>query len=309
MAEQTKIAFHSKLLMVKIGNICTLKDEITPAQRKQAKYRQIAASVVYIGIVEPPVVFPNSQDQHLLVDGHTRLDILKQNGATEVECLVATDDETYTYNKRVNYLSPIGEHYMILKALANRVTEQRIAEALNVDVAEIRKKRDLLNGICPEAVDLLKARRVSAAGFSMLRRMKPVRQIKCAELMISANSYTLAFAKAFLSVTPDDLLAKAHPAKRLALVPNATKTLMEQEADALVQDLRHAEESYAADMLDLATCSRYFARLLENPRVRRFMAKHHADILAELDQLVIDVAQETRKPVAAAGVRKQQAAG
>ena len=121
------------------------------------------------------------------------------------------------------------------------------------------RKRDLLNGICPEAIELLKTRRVSATGFSTLRKMKPVRQIKCAELMISANSYTFAFAKAFLSVTPDDLLTKAPATKRLAVVPNPTKTLMEQEANALVEDLKNAEDSYAADMLDLATGCRYFS--------------------------------------------------
>lgn len=119
---------------------------------------------------------------------------------------------------------------MILRALANGVTEERIAQALNVDVSEIRKKRDLLNGICPEAADLLKTRRVTATAFSMMRRMKPVRQIKCAELMISANAYSLPFAKAFLSVTPDELLVKA-PSRKLAIVPNQTKTLIEEEAD------------------------------------------------------------------------------
>ena len=215
MPEPTKVAFRSSLLKVKITDISALKDELTPAERTKTKYRQIAASIIHIGIVEPLVVFPHGKNRYLLVDGHTRLDVLKQNGATEVECLVATDDESYTYNKRVNHLPPIGEHFMILKALKNGVTEQRIAQALSVDVAEIRRKRDLLNGICPEAIELLKTRRVSATGFSTLRKMKPVRQIKCAELMISANSYTFAFAKAFLSVTPDDLLTKAPATKRL----------------------------------------------------------------------------------------------
>ena len=58
-----------------------------------------------------------------------RLDILKSRGITAVRCLLATDDESYTYNKRVNYLSPIGEHHMILKALADGITEERIAES------------------------------------------------------------------------------------------------------------------------------------------------------------------------------------
>lgn len=308
MPEQTKLAFQSTIRKISTKDICPLKDEITPAQRLHAKYRQIAASVLQIGLVEPLVVFPTGSDQYVLVDGHIRLDVLRQNGFTEAECLVATDDEAYTYNKRTNYLPPIAEHYMILKALTNGVSEQRIAETLNVNVAEIRRKRDLLNGICPEAVELLKTHRVTETAFAMLRRMKPVRQIRCAELMIAANSYTYAFAKAFLKVTPDEMLVNPPSEKRPSVVANSTKNLMEQEAQALVEDLRRAEESYAADMLDLATSSRYLSRLLENNRIRRYLTKHHTDTLAELDQVVAELEQELRKPVVSAGKEKQRAA-
>lgn len=50
---------------------------------------------------------------------------------------------------------------MILKALENGVGEERLAEALSVDVGNIRKKRDLLNGICPEAVQLLRNNQIA----------------------------------------------------------------------------------------------------------------------------------------------------
>ena len=309
MPEPTKLAFQSRLKKIGTTDICPLKDEITPAQRLHAKYRQIAASVLHIGMVEPLVVFPNGPDQYVLVDGHTRLDILKQNGFTEVECLVATDDEAYTYNKRTNYLPPIAEHFMILKALTNGVAEQKIADTLNVNVGEIRRKRDLLNGICPETVELLKTHRVTENAFALLRRMKPVRQIRCAELMISANSYTYSFAKAFLQVTPDEMLVKPPSEKRPSVVENSTKKLMEEEAQALVEDLRRAEESYAADMLDLTTCCRYLSRLLKNNRIRRYLSRNHADTLAELDQVVTEVEQELRKPAASEGREKQRAAG
>jgi hypothetical protein len=307
--DRTKVAFQSRLMRIPIADICPLKEELTPAQRSQMKYRQIAASVLHIGLVEPLVVFPHGEARYLLVDGHTRLDILKQNGAAEVECLVAADDESYTYNKRVNYLPPIAEHCMILKALTNGVTEARIAEALDVDVAEIRRKRDLLNGICPEAVELLKHHRVTASAFNALRRMKPVRQIKCAELMISANSYSYSFAKAFLQVTPDELLVKPPSEKRSSAVANSTKHLLEEEAQALVEDLRRTQESYAADMFDLATCCRYFSRLLRNDRVRKYLTKHHTDTLAELDQLVVDVEQEKRKPATSELNERRRATG
>ena len=32
-------------------------------------------------------------------------------------CLIADDDEAFTYNKRVNRLATIQEHYMIVKAI------------------------------------------------------------------------------------------------------------------------------------------------------------------------------------------------
>jgi ParB-like chromosome segregation protein Spo0J len=53
----------------------------------------------------------------LLLDGHMRLDALRFLGATEAACVVADDDEAFTYNKRVNRLATIQEHYMIVRAL------------------------------------------------------------------------------------------------------------------------------------------------------------------------------------------------
>jgi hypothetical protein len=39
---------------------------------------------------------------------------------------------------------------MILKAIERGVLEERIAKALNVDVGSIKRKRRLLDGICPD---------------------------------------------------------------------------------------------------------------------------------------------------------------
>jgi len=45
---------------------------------------------------------------------------------------------------------------MILKAIENGVSEERIAKSLNVDVASIRRRWKLPDGICAEAAELLK---------------------------------------------------------------------------------------------------------------------------------------------------------
>src|SRR4051812_32274107 len=116
MPKQIRSAFHPDILLLAVERLKALK-EITPSARSEIKYRQIAASLLHVGLIEPIVVFPEKSDFYLVLDGHKRLDILLSQGVTHVRCLVATDDESYNYNKRVNYLSPIGEHYMILKAL------------------------------------------------------------------------------------------------------------------------------------------------------------------------------------------------
>ncbi|MEY9634113.1 ParB-like chromosome segregation protein Spo0J [Bradyrhizobium japonicum] len=122
------MAFEQRTLVVKLTDIQPLKlvsDEV----KRSAIYRQIAASVSEIGLVEPPVVTRtrDNSGKFILLDGHLRLEILRDRGLFEVECLVATEDEAFTYNKRVNRIAIIQEHRMILKAVENGVSEARIA--------------------------------------------------------------------------------------------------------------------------------------------------------------------------------------
>ncbi len=94
--------------------------------RRSAKYRSVLASVQEVGIVEPPVVHPvktrkaGEPTQYLLLDGHLRVEALRELGVGEVFCLLATDDEAYTYNHKVNRLRPIHEHFMIMPRVAAR---------------------------------------------------------------------------------------------------------------------------------------------------------------------------------------------
>ena len=129
------------------------------------KFKQITASIEAVGLIEPlSVGKPNREGQHILLDGHTRLVALKQLGFDKAPCLVATDDESYTYNNRINRLSSIQEHLMIRRAVERGVTPEKLAKALDVDISHIIKKLNLLEGIW------------AAAGFddTLLRwKMKP----------------------------------------------------------------------------------------------------------------------------------------
>lgn len=194
--------FEASLRQIPIAAILPVKQLPTTTPKSQ-KYGQIAASIREVGLIEPPVVAraAGQDGSFILLDGHLRLHALKEMGETTVICLVSTDDESFTYNKRISRLATIQEHKMILRAVERGVSEARIAAALDVNIALIRQKRTLLNGICPEAAELLKARHCPINSFRFLRKMKPLRQIQAAELMIAANNYTVPYVEAILAAT------------------------------------------------------------------------------------------------------------
>lgn len=137
-----------------------------------------------------------------------RLEVLKDLGAAETKCLISTEDEAYTYNRRVNSIPPIAQHLMLLEALKSGLTEERIAASLKVDLSVIRKKRDLLDGICDEAITLLRNLKLNMNVFPMMKKMKPLRQVEVAEHMIANSAFSVTFVRAHLYATRPEMLTE-----------------------------------------------------------------------------------------------------
>lgn len=287
MANKVAFAFESDGKMIPLDQLLPLRK--LPAHIKGTeKYKCILASIREVGVIEPLMVFPQKDvpNQYLLLDGTIRLDILKGLGETEAFCLKATEDEAFTYNHKVNRLSPIQEHMMIMKALQNGVSEERIAAALNVDVAAVRRKRDLLNGICPEAVQLLKDKRVSPAALREVKRVGPIRQIEMADLMISANNYSASYAKCLYAATPEDLkLTADRPQDEHGLSPEDIAR-MQRELANVTQDLKLIEETHGDNVLNLVVAVGYLRSLVANSRVLKFLGQHYAAILTEFQKII-----------------------
>jgi ParB-like chromosome segregation protein Spo0J len=281
-----KMAFEETELRVAIAQIQPLK-LVSRALKKTPRYAQIVASIREVGIVEPPVVARDTSEpgKYLLLDGHLRIDVLKDMGETDVTCLVSTDDEAFTYNKRVNRLAIIQEHRMIVKAVQRGVPEDRIARALNVDVQSIVRKRRLLEGICPEVAEILKDKHIAISTFTELRRMLPLRQIEAAEVMVAMNKYTISYAKSLLAATPQSQLVEADKPKHVRGLSDEQVALMERESVNLEREFRIAEKSYGTDHLDLVLTNGYLGKLLGNARVVRYLAQHNRDILTEFQKL------------------------
>jgi ParB-like chromosome segregation protein Spo0J len=280
------MAFERESRRISIADIQPLR-LVGDAVTGSVKFAQIVASIREVGIIEPLVVARDRADggKFLLLDGHLRLEVLKNMGETEVNCLISTDDEAFTYNRRLNRLAIIQEHRMILKAVSRGVPEGRIAKTLNVNVGTLKQKLHLLDGICPEAADLLKDRHVAHNTFGVLKRMASVRQIEAAELMVAMNKYSISYARSLLAATPQSLLADSYKSKVIKGLTKDQITLMERESSNLEREFRMAEQSYGADHLDLVLVRGYLGSLLSNSRVTRYLRQRQPEILEQFQKI------------------------
>lgn len=291
MASKVSMAFEPTGVTIPLEKVLPLKT-LPGNIRTTQRYLRIKASMQEVGIIEPPVVYPQkgSPGIYMMLDGHMRLDVAKSLGYETIFCLVATDDEAFTYNHKVNQLTPIQEHFMVLKAIKNGVSEERIARTLDVNLATVKQKRDLLEDICPEAVALLKDRRASAGAIREMKRVKPMRQIEMAELMVASNNYTAVYAKCLVTASPHDQMIEPEAQEASPGVEQRDMARLQSEMESLEREFKLVQEEYGQNMLNLVVVVGYLRRLMDNAAVVRFLSQAEPSMLTEF-QRIIDTAE------------------
>jgi ParB-like chromosome segregation protein Spo0J len=286
MAEDVRIGFERSVMVLDLADILPSK-ALPAAVKETVKYRRIAESVAQLGLIEPLVVArPAKGSPYLLLDGHVRFSALRDQGASQARCIIANDDESFTYNKRINRLATIQEHYMIVRAIDRGVSEDKLARALNVDVKAIKRRRQLLSRISADVSELLKDKAIGHQAMNFLRKMKPIRQLEVAELMVSANNYTANYAKALLATTkPADLL-KPEDLKKGTGLNMEQMARLEREMASVNADYKELEASYGDDMLLLVIASGYLERLIGKPEIQRFLAGRYPEFLENFRAIV-----------------------
>lgn len=272
------IGFDIETVTLSLDKIVPLKI-VTEHMKKDRNYRRIVASIRTGGIIELPLVARQGKGRYVLLEGHLRLEALKELGKTEMTCLVSTDDEAFTHNKFVNHISSVQEHKMILNAIKRGVPEEAIAQALDMDVTGIIRKKRLLVGICPEAVELLEDKIIAAEVFSILKRLVAVRQIEAAMLMNDACLYTATYAKTLLMATPKEQLVNPQKPKKVkGLTPEQIERV-ENESSTLHREYLLIKENYGLDHMNLTILKGHLTTLLGNVKIVRYLAQDYPDFL------------------------------
>lgn len=283
---KVRLGFERRGIDLPLTSILPIR-QVKPADGCFGKYRAVLASIRTIGLVEPLVVHPNkgAKGTYLLLDGHLRLKALQELSRPTAPCLISTDDDAFTYNDKINRLSLIQEHRMIMKALEGGVSEKQIAEALDIDVRKIIQGKNLLEGLHPEAVQILKEKPITERALRILKLVKALRQIEMAQLMVSGNNYTFAYARALLVGTGRDQLANPEEPKKVKGLSAEEIARMEREMESLERDFRIFQDQFGQNTLHLGAAQRFVRKLINNAKVKKFLQQRHAEILEELTDL------------------------
>jgi hypothetical protein len=175
---------------------------------------------------------------------------------------------------------------MIRRALDRGISSTKLAKGLCIEVSLLQKKSSLLDGICAEVVEILKDRTFSAEVMQVLRKMKPTRQIECAELMVSANRVTASYARCLLGGTQPSMLVDGKRPTRPAVLSQEQVVRMENEMTNLLGQYKIAEQTHGDDMLNLMLARGYIVKLTDNTRAMKYMQAHFPEVLEEFSKIV-----------------------
>ena len=281
---EIKIGFEMRKIRLTLEDISPMR-QIKDLHTGILRYKKILASIKEVGLVEPLVVFPqkDAPGKYLLKNGHLRYDALKELGQTTADCIIATDDECYTYNARISRLPPIQEHRMIVKAVNDGVSLERVAAALNMPVHVVKASMNLLKGIHEQAADLLKDKHISPPAIRLLKKVSGMRQIEIAEMMVTANNFFTGYAEALVLGTAKDQLVNPDEPKKKKGMSAEDIARMEGEMESLERDLKTASDNYTDNMFTLQTAQTYVKNLLKNDKVVRYLNTNHPEIYAEFE--------------------------
>ncbi len=256
--------------------------------KESVVYRRVSTSINAIGLVEP-IVVALDRDQvgtFIVLDGRMRVEALRDLGVLQAMCLISTDDEGYTYNKRVNRLSVVQAHRMIVRAAERGVSVQQLADALDVSPGAIRARFRLLDGICNEAITLLADKPATYGMFRILKQMKPFRQIDVAQTMVNLSNYSIKLATAMLQNTPVDQLTEATATKTQSSDVTEALQRLERELASMQADTRLLEEGYGPSSLQLEIIKTHIGTtLLDNAAIVRWLAKSQPEYLQQLQRI------------------------
>ncbi|QBX68331.1 plasmid partitioning protein RepB C-terminal domain-containing protein [Serratia quinivorans] len=254
--------------------------------RSSNKYKQILTSIAEIGLIEPIIIFISENGEHKILDGHLRIEALKDLTITHAHCLISPVEDTYSYNKRVNHLTILQEQRMLQKAVESGVSLEKLCAVLGLSQGIINTRLRISEGISKEALALLADKNVSQNVFDVLRKIKPHKQMDFVTTMVTLNNVTKKFALSMLHTLPAEHLVRkpdnAHEDKDIV----KTLARLEKEMAALQVETQDIQNEFAENNLNLMVVRSYIAKILSKNEVIHWLYDNKSEYLDVLKKVL-----------------------
>ncbi|MDX7161949.1 plasmid partitioning protein RepB C-terminal domain-containing protein [Klebsiella pasteurii] len=281
-----KYCFSEKTITFKLSDLVHTK-KLPTNFKSSKKYSQIKSTISALGLVEPILIYIDQSDKTAkIIDGHLRVEALKDIGEDKANCLISTTYDTYTPNKKVNRITIIQIQRMLKEAVRVGVPEEMLCTSLNISIDSLRTNMSVLKGICPQVVDLFNDKDIPINTFRVLKRMVPFRQIECANLMIRFDNYSKLFAESlYHSSSPELLIDKTKNNIDTKTGNRKAIERLEKEMAQVHFDTQSIQESYGSNSLKLTILISHIKKLLENPKIFHWLLRNKNEYLNELTKI------------------------
>lgn len=149
------------------------------------------------------------------------------------------------------------------------------------------ENRELVRGICPDVLGVLRDSPVKTKIFGLLQKVLPARQLEIARLMVALDRVRLTYARVLVALTPQALLVSPSVTRtQLAGIDANRFAAMETELAALSQQFLSNAEQLGSWRLELVAARGYLNRLLDNARLVRYLARNFAGALSEFQKMI-----------------------
>lgn len=134
-------------------------------------------------------------------------------------------------------------------------------------------------------MQILKEKPISERALRIMKQVKALHQIEMAQLMVSGDNYTFAYARALLVGTNPDQMVKPDEPKKVKGLSAEEIARMEREMESLERDFRIFQDQFGQNTLHLGAAQRYIRKLLDNAKVKKFLQQRHPEIFEELSEI------------------------
>lgn len=254
--------------------------------RSSNKYKQILTSIAEIGLIEPIMIFITENGEHKILDGHLRIEALKDLEITHAHCLISPVEDTYSYNKRVNHLTILQEQRMLQKAVESGVSVEKLCAVLGLSQGIINTRLRISEGISKEALALLADKNVSQNVFDVLRKIKLHKQMDFVSTMVTLNNFTKKFALSMLHALPAEHLVRKpdNPPEDKDMIKTLAR--LEKEMAALQVETQDIQNEFAENNLNLMVVRSYIAKLLSKNEIIHWLYDNKSEYLDVLKKVL-----------------------